>query len=72
MWAEGGGVLVKRGDDAALDALEVLRRDVLQDGLEMARRRRQLADIAASVAALDAEVLEVSALLLAGAIERLA
>lgn len=65
-------MLVKRGDDAALDALEVLRRDVLQDGLEMARRRRQLADIAASVAALDAEVLEVSALLLAGAIERLA
>lgn len=55
-----------------IDALERLRTEVLEDSLELARRRRQLQHVSRLVVALDAQVLEVSGLLSDGVTERLA
>lgn len=55
-----------------LNTLARLRTEVLEDSLELARRRRQLQLVSRMVVALDAEVLEVSDLLSNGVTERLA
>lgn len=56
--------------NAVLDVLEAIRKDVVEDSLELARRNRQIAQMCAAVAALDAEVVELSDLLSAARFER--
>lgn len=58
----------RRGD--VFDALEALRVEIVEDSVEVARRRRQLARINRLADTMDSDALEISAILSAEEIER--
>lgn len=51
-------------------ALEALRNGILEDAVELARRRHQLAQITATITSIDADISDVSAALSTVWIER--